>query len=203
MLRYSILLCGSPVKRLAKGLISGQAEMRTALACPPGREKELVFFPPTQARRGMSAFSLPLRLSTVGLSRISKNLAGSAEKVWFIRALLLVPDRGNTATSCPLLDGRGLNIAVLFSLPVYIERHFSRIFQLSLGHSLRRFSCAQRPWRSASSPSGLGFQRKISRTTYVRLRPSGRDFSPDPPQKARLWPWEQGASRRFAQECPE
>jgi hypothetical protein len=55
--------------------------------------------------------------------------------------------------------------------------------------------CAMRPLRVWVS------KEKIS----LRLRPRerARFLSSEPPQKARLRPWERGTSRRFAQECPE
>jgi hypothetical protein len=92
---------------------------------------------------------------------------------------------------------------------VSVKRHFSRISPaFPSGHSLRRFSRARRhsPFCFAlRAPLGSGFPNKnLPRRDARGGGPNyGRDFSSEPPQKARLRPWERGTSRRFAQECPE
>jgi hypothetical protein len=60
---------------------------------------------------------------------------------------------------------------------------------------LLRTSCALRVWVSK--------QKSPAQQTRGYGPECGRYFSSEPPQKARLRPWERGTSRRFAQECPE
>jgi hypothetical protein len=60
---------------------------------------------------------------------------------------------------------------------------------------LLRTSCALRVWVSK--------QKSTAQQARGYGPECGRDFSSEPPQKARLRPWERAHSRRFAQECPE
>ena len=62
---------------------------------------------------------------------------------------------------------------------------------LSLGHSLGAVPAPGGASmfcfvRHSERPSGLGFQQQISRATCARLRSCGRNFLPEPPQKAHL-----------------
>lgn len=130
--------------------------------------------------------------------------------VWFAHCLLLQPDwwetRGYGPTAAQLRQHPERR-AVLHA-SVFVQRHPSSYFPAhprSLAMVLiprpaalavlLRTSYALRVWVSK--------QKSPAQQTRGYGPECGRDFSSEPPQKARLRPWERGTSRRFAQECPE
>ena len=176
----------------------------------------------SQLRRAASFLPAPAAPTLVPCSSLSTSSpkdrffawqgpeANGERTAWFTRCLLLQPDRWRTRaySSIAVRLRRHPNAIQPFMQVSPYSAISPRIFpahprSLALVliprpaalAVLLRTSCALRVWVSK--------QKSSAQQTRGCGPECGRDFSSEPPQKARLRPWERGTSRRFAQECPE